>query len=635
MDAGGEDQIEELTLEPLTVVRSRRPRALWGVLAAVAVAAGALVVTSSDGDGTSRPGLPVAFGSAAGRDAAGAEADSMLAFITYVAGDDLPALGGEAPAYRLSGNVDEGQVRALADALGLEGEIVHEGPIWRVVGEAGTLEVYEGGGAQWSFSSTSYTALDVGSGSSSGSAGVDSGVECTVTTPPGDRCDLPTQPTYVECYATDGASGCPAPECPPGADCPVPLPEPILPPDADCASIQLPDCPDDAVPPADLPSEDEARAIALDLLAATGLDTDGAVVTVDGPYDAWYVTVEPQVDGLHAGLVPSVAVGPEGAITNAAGFLGAPERLGEYPVLTTREAIDRANAQMAEGGWSGYAPGVPAGDIGIAECEASDGAGDDCVSTLIDCPEDNPDCNSVGVVVDEPVTTVVTQCKVQADGSEICEIEPGITCPQLVPPADEPVAAPETVCTPPVPDPAPAPEPIEIVLVDAEPSLVLLGAVDGSPDAYLVPGYRFTDADDGTVDLPAVADEALTGAPETTVPPESIVPDPGGKPPVDPQPCGEVLVEEDESGTTHTVQPNPDCVGTDPVTLAPGEEPQLGVGYYVDIDLECEAFKLGGEIWLHDGGDMSAWQPAGEPFEGGTFTLTRANTARSWGTRKA
>ena len=98
----------ELTLEPATVVRTRRPRALWAVLAAVGLAAGALVVTSAGDDGTQRPGLPVALGSAIGRPVEGAmAADSMLAWITYVAGDDLPALGGEAPAYRLRGDVDE------------------------------------------------------------------------------------------------------------------------------------------------------------------------------------------------------------------------------------------------------------------------------------------------------------------------------------------------------------------------------------------------------------------------------------------------------------------------------------------------------------------------------------------------
>ena len=101
----------------------------------------------------------------------------------------------------------------------------------------------------------------------------------------------------------------------------------------------------------------------------------------------------------------------------------------------------------------------------------------------------------------------------------------------------------------------PEPQPLEVVLVDAEPSLVLLPANDGSADAYLVPAYRFTAEDGGTVDLPAVADEALAG-PSTT---ETTVPDtvePAPVPVPEPQPC-EVLEEADGSGTTHTVQTCP------------------------------------------------------------------------------
>jgi hypothetical protein len=561
MDDAGRDDVEELTLEPVTVVRSRRPRALWGVLAAVAVAAGALVVVSASDDGTTRPGLPVALGSAAAREsAAGASADAMLAWITYVAGDDLPALGGEAPAYRLAGSVDEGQVRALADALGVDGEVVHEGVAWRVTGDAGTVEVYEGGGAQWWYSSQAIEVRDGGtdssgggvdgSGGTDGSAGVDVCAESSddVMT----ECTGPTTTTFYDCGSEGDPHSCPypgegvtttacppdtgcatPPECPEGADCPVPLPEPIDPP----------------APPADLPSEDEARAIALDLLAATGLDTEGAVATVDGPYDAWYVMVEPRVDGVTAGLIASVSVGSKGEVTSASGYLGTPERLGDYPVLTTHEAIDRANAQMADGSWYGT-PGV-ARDTGVATAE---GEYDTVTTGAAACEAcDEP----VSPTVDEPATTI-PPCKVQPDGSEVCET---IVCPQRAEPGTDPAAPQNIECAP--PEPLPEPEPLEIVLVDAEPALVLLAANDGSADVYLVPGYRFTDADGGPVDLPAVADEALTGTPETTVPPESIVPDPGGKPAVDPQPCGEVLVQEDESGTTHTVQPNPDCV--DPV----------------------------------------------------------------------
>ncbi len=45
-----------------------------------------------------------------------------------------------------------------------------------------------------------------------------------------------------------------------------------------------------------------------------------------------------------------------------------------------------------------------------------------------------------------------------------------------------------------------------------------------------------------------------------------------------------------------------------------------GVGYYVDVDLDCLAFELSG-TWVLVDGDPRSWAPAGERFEGGTFTL--------------
>ncbi|MGF2075585.1 hypothetical protein, partial [Enterococcus casseliflavus] len=67
----------------------------------------------------------------------------------YVPGDDLPALGGEATAYRLDGDVDEARVRTLADALGLDGPVDDEGDgSWSVAGDHGSLDVYPGG---WSY----------------------------------------------------------------------------------------------------------------------------------------------------------------------------------------------------------------------------------------------------------------------------------------------------------------------------------------------------------------------------------------------------------------------------------------------------------------------------------------------------
>src|SRR3546814_9929852 len=95
-----------------------------------------------------------------------------------------------------------------------------------------------------------------------------------------------------------------------------------------------------------LPSKEDAEQIALDLLAATGLEVDGAKVSVEGPYDAWYVIVEPMLEGLPvAGWTSSVGVGPEGKVLHASGTLASAERLGDYPLITTTAAIERLNAQ--------------------------------------------------------------------------------------------------------------------------------------------------------------------------------------------------------------------------------------------------------------------------------------------------
>lgn len=50
-----------------------------------------------------------------------------------------------------------------------------------------------------------------------------------------------------------------------------------------------------------------------------------------------------------------------------------------------------------------------------------------------------------------------------------------------------------------------------------------------------------------------------------------------------------------------------------------------GVGYYVDVDLDCLAFELSG-TWVLVDGDPRSWAPADERFEGGTFTLDSAST---------
>ena len=71
-------------------------------------------------------------------------------------------------------------------------------------------------------------------------------------------------------------------------------------------------------------------------------------------------------------------------------------------------------------------------------------------------------------------------------------------------------------------------------------------------------------------------------------------------------------------------------------TPAPGETPVVGVPYYVDVDVECRAFRLGDQVFMLDEGDTAGWST---PHEGGMFTLDTPDhgtfTGDSAGTKTA
>ena len=367
------------------------------------------------------------------------------------------------------------------------------------------------------------------------------------------------------------------------------------------------------------------------MVAAGGVDVEGALVDAQGGPESrsWYVTIQPVVDGVPTGLLAGVEVSDAGLVLAGSGFLGALEPLGSYPLLDTGATIARANEQST-------APGAaePAVDRPATAATSTPGSAGD---------PDAPATTVVGST--EPEAPPPTYpCKVQPDGSEVCEhdtceqLDAGASCeppkcPQALPAEDIVVDAPESIdCTPPIDpgvDPVPDPAPVEILLVDAERSLVLLPANDGSADAYLVPAYRFTADDGGTVDLPAVADEALSGSSTTqTTGPDTIEPPPVPEP--EEQPC--VLEEADSTGTTHTIQT---CGTDDPQRLPPGEAPVVGVGYYVDVDFECTGFLLGDQVWVPADDVVADWERPGERYEGGIFTLMRRITGPSSATPRA
>ena len=504
---------------PVPAPEATRPRrrvlALWGVLAVLALGAGALAIRSGDDD---PPKLPVALGAAGGArsEAMGAPAAadmSMLAYVHYVAGDDLPLLGGDGPAYKLSGAVDEDRVRDLADALGLEGDVKKTEGGWVVDdGDGGHLEVYAGGGGSWWYTPDFVSeggGVAGSTGSSTGSAGA--------TEEDLKRREEEAAAVAASEEPTTTVAVAPAPDCPPDADCAYPEPEPFT-------------------PPADLPSKDEAQSIALDLFRSAGLDVDDAKVTVDGPYESWYVQVDPRVDGrLASGYAYTASIGSKGKITSAGGTLNAPERLGDYPVLDTRKAIDRLNTQY--GGAERF-------------------AADDCIETSSN--GDTVRCSSAGAAA--PTDLLCATPTTLADPAATEDVPPP-TKPLDDPDGSVSSGDPTVSSVPPECVPSEPPEPVEVVLHEAEEILVMVSAFDESGDAYLVPGYRMTGDDDHLVEVAAVDDDSLLPEPEPVAPA--------------PQPADDPGATEPGTGRCAPVEPGPDGavpdICLDPQSTPPAE----------------------------------------------------------------
>lgn len=188
--------------------RTRTALALSAVAVVLAVAVTVLVVGRGDG----RPEtLPVRVGGG-GDDAAtseamvgGADQTSAPAMvgggITWEVVDGLPALDGEAPAYRL-GRVDDGDVADLAAALGLDGEVTTSEGMFEVTDGDRGLQVLDQPGASWSF----YREIEVvEGGGTSGSSGAEPGT--TVTGPPTTLAPVPEADAEAVARAVAEAAG--------------------------------------------------------------------------------------------------------------------------------------------------------------------------------------------------------------------------------------------------------------------------------------------------------------------------------------------------------------------------------------------------------------------------------------------
>lgn len=425
----------------------RRIIVLLAALLPAVLLAGAVVAARS-GSSSHRPArLPVAASAGA---TALATADNALApasarlypygGIVYDAGPDLPSLDGSGRAYRLAADsVGEDSIRRLAAALGLSGDpVAQDGGGLLVQDGERVLNVYPQAGGSWSYSPSSTSAGVISSG-----------------------------------VATATAS----PACPANADCGVPVP-----PD----TIVEPPPPER---PADLPSQDEARAQALDVLGSAGIDVDGADVHVDDGFTQWSVRVDPVVDGVPtSGFTSYVAVGPHGDIEFANGYLARPVAADEYPIIGTKDAIDRLNKgegfgggirPMAADAGEGSAPATGGGTAGSATADSGTVGSGTAASEPVPAPSPDAKCEST--------TSVSSDGGVSANG---CAGTGVPTQVDPVPPDQVPTEPPVTI------EP---PQPQHVTITGARQVLIFTPSFDGT-EGWLVPGYAFSTADgDGPV----------------------------------------------------------------------------------------------------------------------------------------
>ena len=125
--------------------------------------------------------------------------------------------------------------------------------------------------------------------------------------------------------------------------------EPPPPPDCGSDAVCFTACapPKEPEPPADLPSREEAERIAARIL---GEDYKVAIED-EATSEGWHAFGIRTVDGMEVGgLEATLLVGSKGKVTYANGYLGQPEKLGDYPLVGAAETQKRLDEWYGGGG---------------------------------------------------------------------------------------------------------------------------------------------------------------------------------------------------------------------------------------------------------------------------------------------
>ena len=437
---------------------SSKPRqgvALGVVVALLALGVvGIAVVSRADRD--ELPLLPIAAG-ARGEAAAMASDMRMAAPVDYRLGN-VSQPGYEAPAYKLSGTIEVERAEMLRDALGLQGAFKSDDLGYELHGGGMVLRVERRGAMPWAF----YRAVE------ESRCGPDTAVSSDGSVR-GCAAPMPADVGGSAGGGSDGAASppsegreptqtepCPMPPCPEGQSCvqmcpkPMPMPEPQR--------------------PAGMPTAAAAEQIARELLSKVSGGVEFANVETHDGFSVWQVVAHPTVGGLStSGFEHGVAVGPNGRIDSANGYLAVPEKVGDYPLVSLQAALDRfKDGQMPMG-----RPSVGAPEPVIAE-----------------------------------------------DGPAVSGMAPDVDC-----------GSPTVMCDPP-PGEFEQPEPQVLVLTQVELILQAVFAYDGGPESHLVPAFRFSTDVGWAFETVAVPDE-YTQRPAPVPQPEPApypTPEPGIEP---------------------------------------------------------------------------------------------------------
>jgi len=397
--------------------------------------------------------------------AADAESNAKLrpwAPVTYVYNGTPPDLTGPAGSWYFppDGGPSNDAIAAVAAALGVSGDVVavpaEQGGGW-LVGptdySAPTVSVGTDAMHGWSYNSpTAYGATSVG-GCAVVAPEPPLPIETAVPTPSAPVDTMPVDTLPVDTTAVDETA---------------------------CANVE-------PQPPAGVPTADEARAKATALFSAMGIDL--STYDIETYADAWSanVTAYLRLDGVRSNVSISAGYGAEGALTWASGFLGTPQRGGDYDRIGVEAAIQRLNDHNV--------PWMTGGPMALDSASAATG-------------EIHP-----GAATSSGTAEAGVSAPVPADPS--IAVAP-IPCPDAA--AD--VA---TEC-------GAVGDPVTITLTNARPSLEQLWADDGT--VWLLPGYAFDSSEGGLPSVIAVQDQFI----EVTAPAPTPLPVEGSIVPVDTTP---------------------------------------------------------------------------------------------------